>query len=148
MGFLDACMCLYVCVCVWMAIIRNTYLILQAALFTRMHWAVPPGATSADYRVLPAGRNPTITTPGTFAVFVLATARCFCLLTAAYIRHEVFFPSPEYDVRLYEDSDHDACDPGGKSFREICFAKHFPGINRGAPKAQVRKLEKMLFQFM
>ena len=40
--FLAAWIYLHVCVCVWMAIIKNTNKILQAELFTRIQWAVQP----------------------------------------------------------------------------------------------------------
>jgi len=120
------------------------HLILQAELFVKMQWAVPPDAATNDYRVLPSGRTATITRGGAFAVFVLAMARCQCLLTGAYIRQEVFIPLQDMNVKCYSDSDHDRWDPKGRTFRDRCFEEHFPEIKRGETKSQVRTIENFL----
>lgn len=106
--------------------------------FVRMQWLVPVDATTPkDYRVLPASRKATINTGSTFPVFVLASARCNCLLTGGFIRNEIHVPQVNIDVKVYSDSDHDSFDPDGKFFRDAVFGDHFAHIRRGITKVQV-----------
>jgi len=103
---------------------------LQICPFIAMNWEVK----ELSFRILPPGHTKTIITVGqTYPVFVLAAAKCQCVLTTSWLRKTINYPQPDVDVKVYSDSEPDTHHPEGTSLRKRWYEKHFakePSTNK------------------